>query len=92
MGEFLGRATGAVRRSISDILDGLETAVNELTRLSSSDQPDETRRGAEVAVSWIRSLKEELPAELKKGPFRKLQRHMRFIELYRSPYGSGGWH
>lgn len=72
----------AAGTSISQILDNLETAIDELVRLVASAPPEEIRRSAEVVVSWIRSLNEALPAGLKKGPFRELQKHMKFVELY----------
>lgn len=67
---------------ISKVLDGLETAIDNLVRLTRSSDVDEIRRAGEVVLSWIRSLNQELSQPLKKGPFRKLQQHMRFIELY----------
>lgn len=72
----------AAGTSISQILDNLETAIDDLLRLAASAPPEEIRRSAEVVLSWIRSLNEALPAGLKKGPFRELQKHIRFVELY----------
>src|SRR3972149_3380614 len=68
--------------SLSQLLDGLETAIDDLVQLAGSAQTGEIRRGAEVALSWIRSLNRELPTGTKKGAFRKLQQHMKFVELY----------
>ena len=66
---------------ISQVLDGLESSVDDLTRFAGSAKPDGVRRAAEVTLSWIRALNVEVPTELKKGPFRRLQQHMRFVEL-----------
>src|SRR3972149_11314695 len=68
--------------SIPQILDGLETAIDALVELAASAQPEELRHGAEGVLSWLRSLKQELPPAVKKGPFQKLPQHMRFVELY----------
>ena len=75
-------AVDAVGPGISNTLDGLETAVDDLNQSAGSSDGEEIRRAAEVVLSWIRSLNQDLPSDLKKGAFRKLQQHVRFVEVY----------
>ena len=67
---------------IEALLDDLDSAVGLLLATVDTDDVDEIRRRTEPVLASARALGDALPNDLKKGPFRNLQRHVRFVGLY----------
>ena len=67
---------------IEILLDDLDSAVASLQMAASRADFDEIRHRTEPVLAGVRSLGDVLPEDLKKGPFRNLQKHVRFIVLY----------
>ncbi len=67
---------------IEALLDDLDSAVGLLLAAVDTDDVDEIRRRTEPVLASARALGDALPNDLKKGPFRNLQRHVRFVGLY----------
>jgi hypothetical protein len=69
-------------QEIEALLDELDSAVSLLQLVASNDDLDEIRRRTEPVLAGVRSLGDILPENLKKGAFRSLQKHVRFVGLY----------
>jgi Domain of unknown function (DUF4145) len=65
------------------LLDNLERAITRILAVPAKGTLESLSDSAEQLLAATRSLNDALPEPLKQGPFRSLQRHVRFIELYR---------
>jgi hypothetical protein len=69
-------------QEIEALLDDLDSAVTLLQSAADSDDLGEIGRRIEAVLAGVRSLGDLLPETLKKGPYRNLQRHVRFVGYY----------
>ena len=64
------------------LLDDLDAAVGSLQSAASRGDVDEIRHCTEPVLAGVRSIGETLPDGLKGGPYRSLQKHIRFVGIY----------
>jgi len=69
-------------QEIEALLDDLDSFVTLLQTAADRGDFEEIGRRAEAVLAGVRSLGEALPEDLKKGPYRNLQRHTRFVGYY----------
>jgi hypothetical protein len=69
-------------QEVETLLDDLDSAVISLQSSIETSDLEEIRRRTEPVLAGVRSLGDVLSEDLKKGPYRNLQRHVRFVEFY----------
>ncbi len=69
-------------QEIEALLDDLDSALSLLQPVADGLDLEEIRRRTEPVLAGVRSVGDALPEDLKKGAYRSLQRHVRFISVY----------
>jgi hypothetical protein len=67
---------------IETLLDELDHVVPPLQSALETNDLEEIRRRTEPVLAGVRALGDVLTEDLKKGPYRNLQKHVRFVEIY----------